>query len=130
MSIKLSALDRFEQCYSQTGEKLPVYGALAIGKAVIYLVLATITFCQYRDIIVKTNRFLLFSWSIEAVICLTFGIVFWFELPIASALMKKVGFVYFVIRQMNTILFFGVIFRLKSIQIYIMDKSSEKENIS
>ena len=113
-----SALERLHECENLVSEKLKAF--IIIGRSAIYLAFMVLTLIKYGRHLVGLNWVLLISWGAEAI----------FETVLYSLALNGIKHprifyaVWYTFSTINFLVFFGVMFKLKSLQIY-MDEQNE-----
>ena len=103
-----------------------------IGPDILYLLLASYTLYDHGKAIVKTNKFLLLSWSLQAIINISLVSYDYHEKGepgLWTFETQKLYVLLDVINEFNSIVFLLIIFRLKILQIYMDSENSSKEDI-
>ena len=75
--------------------------------------------CYYRKLIVKTNLFLLFSWTVEAIWR------FYLEVYLWQDDFKVMQWIFYLaLSEINYLIFLFIVFRLKSVELYMVEENN------
>lgn len=95
---------------------------LNVIKAATYLAFMGYTLRKYSASIVKLNKFLMWSWTVEVIARLVLAFLDYYNVDYTTVVI----FIWTALTQINFIIFLIVIFRLKALHIY-MDVANKTE---
>ena len=94
---------------------------IPIARHSIYLVLFAVTLCKYGHGIHGLNLGLMISWAVCSLLRITISVLKWYEveLGITESTRWIVYLVWWILEEINFIVFLSFMFKLKVIEIYM-----------